>query len=450
MRFMRLIWKNSIRNPRRSVLTILSITVSIFLVSSLQAILSRLDSLGKTTGSGHLRLVVHHATGLGQLLPIAHKQRIAALPGVKAVGSWTWFGGLYIDERNFFANFAVDPESIEQMYEEYVVSPDQRVAWVSERTGALVGQKLMDQFGWKIGDRVTLKGTIYPFDPEFIIKGVFTCPTDPSQERSFFFHWEYFNEAWGRRNMAGTFAVKADRPEDVPRLMDAIDRTFRNTDAETKTETEQAFNLSFVSMLGNVKLLLNAISAAVVFTILLVAGNTMAMSIRERTGEVAVLKTLGFRRNTILLLLVGESLAIALLGGFLGGFGAKTTYAFIAATSAKGKAFLAVYAAGVALLAGYGTWMLFAGTHAVRVTLKMLRYGVTLLGAGAGFAAGAGFYFATGIVMNSGGLFSDFSVTNGTLVLGLGIALLVGLLSATLPALQATRTGIADALRYVG
>jgi putative ABC transport system permease protein len=450
MQFLRLIWKNSIRNPRRSVLTILSITVSIFLVSSLQAILTRLDSLGQATGTGHLRVVVHHATGLGQILPIAHKQRIAALPGVKAVGSWTWFGGLYIDETNFFANFATDPEVLERTHEEYKIPPDQLAAWKSERTAALVGKKLMDQFGWKLGDRVTLKGTIYPFDPDFIIKAVFTCPVDESQERSFFFHWEYFNEAWGRRNVAGTFSVLAEKPEDVPRLMDAIDKTFHNTDAETKTETEQAFNLSFVSMLGNVKLLLNAISGAVVFTILLVAGNTMAMSIRERTGEVAVLKTLGFRRNTILFLLIGESLAIALIGGFLGGFGAKTTYAFIAATSAKGRLFMVIYSAGVALLAGYGTWMLFAGSHAIRGWLKVVRCVVSGVGAAVGFGAGAGFYFATGFIMNSGGLFSDFAVANSTLALGLGIALLVGILSATLPALHATRTGIADALRYVG
>ena len=450
MQFLHLIWKSSIRNPRRSVLTILSITVSIFLVSSLQAILTRLDSLGQSNGSGHLRLIVHHATGLGQLLPIAHKQRIAALPGVKAVGSWTWFGGLYIDERNFFANFATDPEDLERTHEDMKIPADQLAAWKSERTAALVGKKLMDQYGWKLGDRVTLKGTIYPFDPALIIRAVFTFPDDPSQERSLYFHYDYFNEAWGRRNLAGSFAVRAEKPEDVPRLMDAIDKTFRSTDAETKTETEQAFNLSFVSMLGNVKFLLNAISAAVVFTILLVAGNTMAMSIRERTGEVAVLKTLGFRRNTILILLVGESLAIALLGGFLGGFGAKTTYAFIAATAAQGRLFLVVYSAGVALLAGYGTWMLFAGSHAVAGALKVMRYIVTALGAAAGFGAGAGFYFATGFVMNSGGLFADFSVTSGTLLLGLGIALLVGILSATLPALRATRTGIADALRYVG
>lgn len=450
MHWLRLIWKNSTRNARRSVLTILSITVSIFLVSSLQAILSRLDSLGQSNGSGSLRVIVHHATGLGQPLPIAYKARITALPGVKAVSSWTWFGGIYIDQANFFANFAVDSDDLEKTHDEYVMPPDQLAAWKSERTAALVGRRLMDQYHWKIGDRVTLKGTIYPIDPEFIIRAVFTCPSDESQERVFFFHYDYFNEMGGRRNIVGTFSVKAATPQDVPRLMDTIDRTFRSTDAETKTETEQAFNLSFVSMLGNVKFLLNAISAAVVFTILLVAGNTMAMSIRERTCEVAVLKTLGFRRNTILMLLVGESLTIALLGGFLGGFGAKTTYAFIAATAAKSRLFLAMYSSGVALLAGYGTWMLFAGSHAVRGMLKVLRYIASVLGAVAGFGAGAGFYFATGIVMNSGGFFADFKVTAGTLILGLGIALVVGVASAMPPALRTVRTGIADGLRYVG
>lgn len=369
MKMGRLIWKNAVRNPRRTVLTILSIGVSIFLVSSLQAILDRLDQIGKGTDKSHLRLVVHRATSMTQPLPVAYKQRIAALPGVKVVGSVTWFGGLYIDERNFFANFAVDTEDFEKIYDENRAPPDQLAAWKKEPSAAMVGLKLMERYGWKLGDRVTLKGTIYPADLEFVIRAVYTAPDD-SQERAFFFHWDYFNEALGRRNQVGSFAVKAGSPEDVPRLMDAVDRMFRNTDAETKTETEQAFNLSFVSMLGNVKFLLNAISLAVVFTILLVAGNTMAMSIRERTGEVAILKTLGFGRNAILLLLVGESLIIALLGGVLGGLGAKLAYAFIHATSTKGRIFLMLYAAGVACLAGYGIWMLFAGSSPPRGWVK--------------------------------------------------------------------------------
>jgi ABC-type antimicrobial peptide transport system permease subunit len=195
---------------------------------------------------------------------------------------------------------------------------------------------------------------------------------------------------------------------------------------------------------------LNAICLAVVFTILLVAGNTMAMSIRERTGEVAVLKTLGFRQSSILYLLVGESVAIALLGGILGALGAKTTYGFIHITSTKGKAFGMLYAAGVALLAAYGTGMLFAGASASRMWMKVTRLAVTLLGGLLGLTAGYGFYLATGYVMNQGGFLSDFGVNYGTVALGLGISAGVGLVSALLPALRASKMSIAEALRYVG
>jgi ABC-type antimicrobial peptide transport system permease subunit len=308
----------------------------------------------------------------------------------------------------------------------------------------------MEQYGWKLGDRVTLQGTIYPVDMEFIIRAVYTAPRE-ADERVFYFHWGYFDEAMGRPSRAGTFSVKTETAEDVPRVIEAIDGMFRNTDAETKTETEQAFNLSFVSMLGNVKLLLNAISAAVIFTILLVAGNTMAMSIRERTGEVAVLKTLGYRRNTILLLLVGESVAIALLGGAFGSVGAKAAYAFINATSSSTNTIGGViFATGGALILGYGTWMLFAGTSHGRGVAAVIRYATTLLGCLMGFGSGYGFYTAVAFVMNQGGLLSGFSVRYGTLLLGLGIAALVGIMSATFPALRASRTSIADALRYVG
>ena len=450
MKLIRLIWKNALRNPRRSVLTILSITVSIFLVSTLQAILRQFDSVAEGSSSSHLRLVIRHAVSLGQDLPIAYRARIAALPGVKYVGSFSWFGGIYKDPQNFFANFAVDTDNFAEIMDEFKIPPDQLKAWKEERTAALVGRKLMEKYGWKIGDRVTLQGTIYPADLEFIIRAVYTAPRE-ADETAFYFHWDYFDEALGRRGRAGTFSVKAETAEDVPRLMDAIDDMFRNSDAETKTETEQAFNLSFVSMLGNVKLLLNAISAAVIFTILLVAGNTMAMSIRERTGEVAVLKTLGYRRNTILFLLVGESAAIALLGGALGAVGAKAAYAFIDATSGTTRTVGSiVFAAGAALILGYGTWMLFAGASHGRGVSALIRYVTTMLGGLFGFVTGYGFYMATAFVMNQGGFLAGFSIRNGTLFLGLGISAIVGILSATFPALRASRTGIADALRYVG
>jgi ABC-type antimicrobial peptide transport system permease subunit len=188
----------------------------------------------------------------------------------------------------------------------------------------------------------------------------------------------------------------------------------------------------------------------VVFTILLVAGNTMAMSIRERTGEVAVLKTLGFRQNAILYLMVGESAAIALVGGLLGAVGAKTTYGFIHITSTKGATFGIIYALGVALLAAFGTWVLFAGASASRSWMKATRVAVTLAGGLAGLAAGFGFYLATGYVMNQGSFLADFGVNYGTVALGLGISVAVGLVSALLPSLRASRMSIAEALRSVG
>jgi putative ABC transport system permease protein len=444
-----LILKNTVRNPRRTVLTVLSITVSIFLVSTLQAVLHNLETLGMSNSS-NLRVVVHRATAMTESMPVSYKQRIAALPGVKYVESMDWFGGYYVDPANFFANFATDVEDFEKIADELVIPPDQLAAWKRERTAALVGNRLMETYHWKRGDRITLKGTIYPVDLEFIIRAVYTDPEDVSVERSVYFHWDYFDESLGRPGRTGSFYVKAATAGAIPRLADTIDGMFRNTDAETKTETEKAFNLSFVSMLGNIKLLLNVVCLVVVFTILLVAGNTMAMSIRERTGEVAVLKTLGFRRNAILYLLVGESVAIALLGGILGALGAKTTYGFIHITSTKGNAFGMLYAAGAALLAAYGTWMLFAGSSTWRTGMKVTRVVVTLLGGLAGLAAGFGFYLGTGYVMNQGGFLADFGVNYGTVALGLGISAGVGLVSALLPALRASKMSIAEALRYVG
>jgi len=449
MKIIGLILRNTVRNPRRTALTILSITVSIFLVSTLQTVLRTLDSAGQSNSS-NLRLVVHRATSMTQSMPVSYKQRIAALPGVKYVESMDWFGGYYADPSNFFANFATDVDDFDKIADELLIPPDQLAAWKRERTAVLVGKRLMETYHWKMGDRVTLKGTIYPVDLEFIIRAVYTDPEDVSLERAMYFHWDYFDESLGRPGRTGSFYVKAAMPEDVPRLADKIDGMFRNTDAETKTETEKAFNLSFVSMLGNIKLLLNAICLAVVFTILLVAGNTMAMSIRERTGEVAILKTLGFRQNAILYLLVGESVAIALLGGILGALGAKTTYGFVHITSTKGKAFGMLYAAGVALLAAYGTWMLFAGAAASRRWMKVARMVVTLLGGLLGWAAGFGFYVGTGYVMNQGGFLADFGVNYATVALGLGISAGVGFISALLPALRASRMSIGEALRYVG
>jgi putative ABC transport system permease protein len=449
MKLARLMWKNAVRNPRRSILTILSIAVSMFLIATLEAVLASIYRAGGEGGTPHLRVIVHRATSITQPMPEAYGRRIAAVPGVKYLVSQTWFGGQYIDASNFFANFAVDVDQFDKVFDELHIPPDQFAMWKNERIAALVGRKLMETYHWKLGDRVTLKSPIYGINPEFVIRAVYTAPED-SQERTFYFHYDYFDELQGRPGQVGAYTIKVDSAEDVPKVSDAIDALFRNTSAETKTETEQAFGLSFVSMLGNVKLLLTAISAAVVFTILLVSGNTMAMSIRERTSEVAVLKTLGFRRNLILLLLVGESVVISLIGGILGGLGAKLGYAFIHATFNKAKFLGAVYALGAGLVVGYGIWMLFAATSAGRRWVKAIRYVATGIGFLIGFAVGIVFYMGVGGVMNTGGFLSDFSVPLRTLWLCFGIAALVGIVSAVFPALRASRTSIAEALRYVG
>ncbi len=450
MKLARLIWKSAIRNRRRTALTILSIAVSIFLVSTLQAILASMyRSANPNSGQPDLRVVVHRATSITQPMPQAYRQQIASVPGVVAVVGVTWFGGQYIDPSNFFANFAVDTDEFHKVYPELVIPPDELAAWKNGRTAALVGAKLMQQYHWRLGQRITLKGTIYPVNPELVIRAVYHDPADPSQERAMYFHYRYLDELNGEAGEVGTFSVRVDSPADVAKVSRAIDTMFRNTAYETKTETEQAFQLSFVSMLGNVKLLLTMISAAVVFAILLVAGNTMAMSIRERTNEVAVLKTLGFRRNAILLLLMGESLVIALAGGLIGSLGAKAAYAYIHATYNSARALGVVFALVAALMIGYGAWLLFEGV-ASRGWAQRFRYAAAFLGGLAGLGLGGVFYAGVGFVMNTGFFLADFSVSMTTVALCLGIAAAVGVVSAAFPALRAARLSIAEALRYVG
>jgi len=322
MRFLPFICKSALRNRRRFVLTVFSVAVSLFMFSTLMTVLTELERENPSEVA-HLRLVVRRATSLADPLPESYGPKLAAVPGVRAVHPMNWFGGLYIDERNFFANFATDPKTLFVLYPENVTTPAERDAWQRDRTGALVGQTLAEMFGWKRGDRVTLLGTIYPVDLEFTIRGIYTNELD---DRAFFFHREYLEEALGRPGRVGTFWLLAERPDQVPHIAETVDAMFRNTDAETKTETEQSFRLSFVAMLGNVKTLIISICTMVVLTILLVTANTIAMTIRERAREIAVLKTIGFRRRSILAMLIGESAGIALAGGLLGSVGARILY----------------------------------------------------------------------------------------------------------------------------
>ena len=325
MKFSKLILKNILRNKRRTLLTISSLIVSLFLIITLATILTEFTQ-GHEAASP-LRLISRHAVSLGFTLPVAHQQRIATVPGVKAVIPFSWFGGIYKDEKNFFANFAVDAAKLREVLPELKMSEDQWQAFINDRQGAIVGQKLVTLYGFTPGQRITLRSPIYDRSVEFIVRGVCTG----GDEKTLFFHHDYINElvpAWAK-NQVSTFSILANSPEDVPRVAQAIDSIFTNTDAPTKTESERDFAISFETMLGGVKQFMYGIMGAITFSLLLVMGNTMAMTVRERTREVGMLKALGFQRGTIARLFVGETLLVTAVGALIGIGGAGLLFRWI-------------------------------------------------------------------------------------------------------------------------
>jgi putative ABC transport system permease protein len=314
MKYAKLIFKNILRNKRRTLLTISSLVVSLFLFVCLGTILTEFQR--GTDEANPLRLVSRHAVSLGFILPMAHLQKIKAVPGVKEVMPFSWFGGIYIDERNFFANFAVDARKLREVIPELKMPDADWQTFINDRQGAIVGQKLVKLHGFTPGQRITLKSPIYNQSVEFIIRGVYTG----SDEKTLYFHHDYINELlpdWGK-DQVSTFSILVNTPEDVPRVSQAIDSIFANTDAPTQTESEREFALSFQTMMGGVKQFLYGIMAAITFSLLLVMGNTMAMTVRERTKEVGTLKAIGFQRGTITALFLGEALIVACIGAAIG------------------------------------------------------------------------------------------------------------------------------------
>jgi putative ABC transport system permease protein len=317
MTLSKFITKNAFRNKRRSVLTVLSIAFSLLLLTLMMTIW-RAFYLDDGSAESAERLVVRHRVSLTFSLPGFYREKIRAVPGVLAVVPMSWFGGIYKDDKpeNFFAQFGTDPEEFFKVYRDIQLPADQETAWKRDRQGAIASASLAQKYGWKPGNRIVLKGNIYPVDLELYVRGIYTSNPD---FKSLYFNSKYVEEAvpWFK-GQAGTFTILADSPKDVSRIASAVDDTFRNSPQRTKTETEKAFGLEFVAMLGNVKAFILMICVAVVFATLLVSANTMAMSIRERTREVAVLKTLGFTRQSVLGLFVSESVALAALGGVVG------------------------------------------------------------------------------------------------------------------------------------
>ncbi|MFN8005948.1 MAG: FtsX-like permease family protein [Terriglobia bacterium] len=315
-------FKNSLRNKRRTILTILSISVSLFLLGMLFALYHAFYYRSGPPEQA-LRIVTRNRVSLTFSLPEYYGEKIRQLSGVKYLTTRSWFQGLYIDNRpeHFFPRFATDPETIFKVYPEMKISPDELKAFQSERTAAAVGKSLAERQNFKLGQRITIKGDIYPVDVELTIRAIFEG-TEQGSDAVLYFHRKYLEEGLSeaKKGTVGTFVLLADSPEDVSRICKDVDEMFRNSDRQTKTESERAFYLSFVSQLGNVKLFLLSICGAVVFTILLVSANTMAMSVRERIREVGVLKTLGFTTGKVLGLIIFEAVIMAMAGGLLGSF----------------------------------------------------------------------------------------------------------------------------------
>ncbi len=386
MKFMGLRLNNILRNRRRTLLTVMSIAVSLFLISTLLAVLTEMEH-PRETPEAALRLVARHRMSLSNILPAAHRVHIARVPGVDAVVGTMWFGGIYKDRKNSFAQFAVDTDHFFRVMADVQIPAGEKEAFSRDRTGAIAGDNLAARFGWHVGDRIFLQGTVFGVDLELTLRGIYTGGNDDGG--TLYFHWDYFNEKMKGTfgpgyDFTGFYTIRVESAEHVPSVSRAIDALFKNSTAPTKTESEKAFLLGFFSLMGNIRLLVTSICSVVIFAIILVAANTMAMSIRERVREIGVLKALGFRASQVLCLLLGESVSLSLAGALLGVLAARVLYT------------------------------------SVRVA------GVTA------------------------GFIQNLQVTTKTITLCIAIGIGVGVVSAGLPAWNAARKRVIDALRQTG
>jgi putative ABC transport system permease protein len=375
--------RNAFRNKRRSLLTVFSIGFSLLLLT-LMICIWRSFYVDQVAPEAARRLIIRDRVSLAFFLPAFYRDKIRAVPGVVAVAPITWFGGRYIDDRpeHFFAQLATDPDEYLKVASDKIVPPDQLKAWQQDRAGALVDVTLANKYHWKIGDHITLQGTIFAVNPELTIRAIYH--RDPPQN-GLYFHTKYLEEAlpWFK-GQAGWYSAQIDSADNVGSASKQIDDMFRNSPLQTKTESEKAFQLGFVASLGNVKAFILGICGAVAFAIMLVSANTMAMSVRSRTREVAVLKTLGFTRGRVLSIFVSEAIALALAGGVLG------------------------VLVAIPVIAG--------------LTRSFIGFGIPL----------------------------DMHVKAPTAALSLLASLLLGLVSGTLPAYNASRMNIVDGLRHIG
>jgi putative ABC transport system permease protein len=388
-RYLSLIVKNSLRNRRRSTLTIGSVAVSLCILGVLMA-MYRAMFFGEPTPAQALRLVCRNKVSLTQPLPIYYREKIKAIPGVRDVMVWQWFGGVYKDNRdpkNMFPRFASEPDRLFKVRPEYELPDEQKQAFLHDRTGCVISRTLADQLNFHLGDRITIVGDYLPVTVELKVDGIFD---EPEHGPILYFSRDYLREALGAKSplqdMVGAYLIQADSADDVPRVAEAVDRSFETSPFQTKTESEKAFQLSFLAFMGNLKLFIMAIFGAVTFTILLVSGNTISMSVRERVREVGILKTLGFTPGAIFGIVLGEAAVISLIGGVIG----------------------CVLAEGMCSMIGHSPGSVF---------MPALR---------------------------------TLGITPGVGAISLIVAMLIGLVSSFVPAWGASRTTILDSLRYTG
>ena len=320
MRFLSLIVKNCLRNRRRSFLTIFSLSISLCLLGVMMALYYALF-FGAPAKAQARRVVTRHKVSIVFQMPIYYREQIRKVRGVEEVAIWQWYGGVYKDsrdQRNFFPRLAVEADRLFKVYLDYRIPDEQKQAFIQDPAGCIVGKSLANRFNFKVGDKILIKGDIFPFDLDMTVRGIYA--SDESNEDTLWFNFKYLENALrnSTRLAAGTFTMLASDPADVPSISREVDALFANSPAPTRTESEFTFGLSFLSFLGNIKVILMSICGAVTFTILLISANTMAMSVRERVREVGVLKTLGFQNSTIMGMILTESALIALIGGVIG------------------------------------------------------------------------------------------------------------------------------------
>jgi putative ABC transport system permease protein len=379
MKYLPFIFRNLFRKKTRTILTIGSIAVALFLFGLLVTIETALNAGVDVAGVD--RLIVRNKISLIMPLPYSYQERLRQIDNVTEATFATWFGAIYQEPKNFFPQFAIDTDTYRTLYPEFKIPDDQWQAFLADREGAVVGRLTADRFEWEVGDRIPLQGTIWTGTWEFNVRAIYEGSRAGDDESHFWFHWKYLEESrpWGKGTV-GWYTVKVDDPDNSVAVSKAIDETFANSAYETSTETEQAFAAGFAKQIGNIRVLIMSIGAVVLFTLLLVTGNTMAMAVRERVPELGVLKTLGFGDKTVLFLVLAESLVIALVGGVLG--------------------------VGLAKL----------------------------------FTMGGD---------PTGGMLPVFYLSTGEMLLGIAIAVFVGLAAGSIPALTAMNLRIVDALRRV-